>query len=113
VNFEIKHRYTEEVLFSIETENWRRAIEAAIKSNANLLSANLRSADLLIFQWQRHVAICTGERLIIGCHDKPLIEWAANYEEIGKEAGYSDMQIKMYGKFIEMCIEANAESAQI
>ena len=155
MKFEIKHRYSGELLFSIETDTWRLAVEAAIKqkadlryadfscanlsyadlryadfssanlsyadlryanlrsanlSYANLSYANLRCADLLIFQYQRHQAICAGERLTIGCHDKPLAEWACDYEKIGKESGYTDLQIKMYGKFIEMCVEAQTET---
>ena len=130
MKFEIKHRYSGELLFSIETETMKMAVEAAIKqkanlssadlnyadlrsadlSYANLSSADLRCADLLIFQYQRHQAICAGERLTIGCHDKPLAEWACDYEKIGKESGYTDLQIKMYGKFIEMCVEAQTET---
>ena len=183
--FEIKHKLSGKILFSIETETMKMAVEAAIKQKANLsyadlsytnlrsanlicadlsyadlsytnlsyadlssaslryanlryanlryanlscadlnyadlsyadlryanLSyANLRCADLLIFQYQRHQAICAGERLTIGCHDKPLAEWACDYEKIGKASGYTDLQIKMYGKFIEMCVEAQTET---
>ena len=110
MKFEIKHRYSGELLFSIETDTWRLAVEAAIKQKANLNYADLNYADLLIFQYQRHQAICAGERLTIGCHDKPLAEWACDYEKIGKESGYTDLQIKMYGKFIEMCVEAQTET---
>ena len=39
--FEIKHRYSNEVLFSIEIGTLRLAVEAAIKSVANLSRANL------------------------------------------------------------------------
>ena len=116
MKFEIKHKLSGKILFSIETETMKMAVEAAIKQKANLSYANLRyadlryanlrCADLLIFQYQRHQAICAGERLTIGCHDKPLAEWACDYEEIGREAGYTDLQIQMYGKFIEMCVEA-------
>ena len=200
MKFEIKHRYSGELLFSIETDTWRLAVEAAIKQKANLRyanlsyanlrcanlryadlssadlssanlryanlryanlssadlrcanlryadlssanlssanlswanlswanlrcadlsSANLRSADLrcadlssanlLIFQYQGHQAIYAGERLTIGFHDKPLAEWACDFEKIGKASGYTDLQIKMYGKFIDMCVEAQTET---
>ncbi len=51
MKLEIKNRFSGSVIFSIETENWKLAVEAAIKSYANLSyanlsSANLRSADL-------------------------------------------------------------------
>ena len=150
MKFEIKHKLSGKILFSIETETMKMAVEAAIKSNADLSyadlsyadlryanlsyanlssanlrcadlryanlssadlrSANLRSTNLLIFQYQRHQAICAGERLTIGCHDKSLVEWSCDYEEIGREAGYTDLQIQMYGKFIEMCVEAQTET---
>ena len=85
-------------------------LRSANLSYADLSYATLRCANLLIFQYQRHQAICAGERLTIGCHDKPLAEWACDYEEIGREAGYTDLQIQMYGKFIEMCVEAQTET---
>jgi hypothetical protein len=44
--FEIKNWMTGGVIFSIETDNWKLAIEAAVKANANLRSANLSYADL-------------------------------------------------------------------
>jgi len=72
---------------------------------ANLSGANLHGTDLLTFQYQKHRAYCTGERLIIGCKDKSLAEWSTEFETIGKKHDYSEIQISMYGKFIEMCIE--------
>jgi uncharacterized protein YjbI with pentapeptide repeats len=44
--FEIKHKLSGKVLFSLETKSFKLCIEAAIKSSANLRSANLRSANL-------------------------------------------------------------------
>ena len=44
--FEIKHRYNGSILFSIETTSFKLAVEAAVKSSANLSSADLRYADL-------------------------------------------------------------------
>ena len=78
-------------------------------SGANLSEANLSRTDLLTFQYQMHLAICIGERLVIGCLDKLLTEWASEFEEIGKANGYSHFQIKMYGQFIAMCLEANSK----
>ena len=46
MKFEIKHRYTNEILFSCEGGSWKSAVELAIKSKANLSYANLSSADL-------------------------------------------------------------------
>src|SRR3990167_322825 len=46
MKFEIKNRLNSELIFSIEADNWKIAIELAIKSSADLCSADLRSADL-------------------------------------------------------------------
>jgi uncharacterized protein YjbI with pentapeptide repeats len=46
VKFEIKHRWSGELLFAIETDSWKLAVEAAVKSGANLSWADLSKADL-------------------------------------------------------------------
>src|SRR3990167_1493954 len=46
MKIEIKHRISGIVLFSIEAESWKIAVEAAVKSRANLSGANLSGADL-------------------------------------------------------------------
>ena len=44
--FEIKSRFTGEVIFKLETESFKLCVEAAVKSEANLSEANLSEADL-------------------------------------------------------------------
>ena len=44
--FEIKHRFSGSVLFSLETESLKLCVEAAVKSGANLRGANLDGANL-------------------------------------------------------------------
>jgi len=44
--FEIKSRFTGKILFSLETESLKLAVEAAVKSRADLRGADLRGADL-------------------------------------------------------------------
>ena len=46
MKFEIKNRWNSELIFSIEADNWKIAIELAIKSSADLCSADLRYVDL-------------------------------------------------------------------
>jgi hypothetical protein len=46
VKYEIKSRWNNEILFSLETESLKLCIEAAVKSGANLSRANLSGADL-------------------------------------------------------------------
>ena len=44
--FEIKHRFSGSVLFSLETESLKLCVEAAVKSGAYLRGANLDGANL-------------------------------------------------------------------
>ena len=44
--FEIKNRFTGEVLFSAECESLKICVEAAVKGNTNLYTTNLYNADL-------------------------------------------------------------------
>ena len=46
MKIEIKNRWSGELIFSVETDNWKLAVEAAIKANADLSYANLSFADL-------------------------------------------------------------------
>jgi uncharacterized protein YjbI with pentapeptide repeats len=46
MKFEIKHRFSGSVLFSMETESLKLCVEAAKKSDADLRGADLRGADL-------------------------------------------------------------------
>ena len=46
MKFEIKHRWTGSILFSIETDSLKLAVEAAVKSGAYLRGAYLRGAYL-------------------------------------------------------------------
>ena len=46
MKFEIKNRWSGEIIFSIETDSWRLAVELAVKSRANLSRADLSGADL-------------------------------------------------------------------
>ena len=46
MKFEIKNRFSGELLIAVEAESWRFAVELAIEQGANLSSANLSYADL-------------------------------------------------------------------
>jgi len=46
MKFEIKHKFSGSVLFSIETDNFRLAVEAAVNGGVDLRGADLRGADL-------------------------------------------------------------------
>lgn len=44
--YEIKNRFTDEVLYIAKSDNVKEAVEEAVKEGANLWGANLREADL-------------------------------------------------------------------
>src|SRR3990172_7339817 len=46
MKIEITHRVSGAVLFGVEAESWRCAVEIAVKQGANLGGADLRGADL-------------------------------------------------------------------
>jgi hypothetical protein len=46
MKFEIKNRLSGSIIFSIETENWKLAVEAALNAKADLSSADLSYANL-------------------------------------------------------------------
>ena len=46
MKFEIKHRFSGAVLFSLETDSLRLCVEAAVKSGSDLSGSDLRVSDL-------------------------------------------------------------------
>jgi hypothetical protein len=46
MKIEIKHRYTQEAVYSCEAETIKEAVEKAVKEDANLWNADLRNAKL-------------------------------------------------------------------
>ena len=93
--YEIKHRFTGTVLFSLETESLKLCVQAAVKAEAYLLGADLLGADLggadlggadlggaagVIHLgtpdgWHAHAWLCDGWLSIrVGCHEFRLAE---------------------------------------
>ena len=83
--FEIKHRFTGEVLFKLETESLRLCVDAAVKGGANLGGANLVGAYLggvaavialgAPNVWHAHAWLRDGWLSIrVGCQEKRLDE---------------------------------------
>ena len=54
------------------------------------------------FSYQRDFGIAKCFHIRIGCERHTIAHWVAHYKEIGKEAGYSKHQIRMYGQWIKM-----------
>ena len=99
--FEIKSRWTGNVQFSIETDNWRLAVEAAYKTGAVLTGADLTDADLrgavlrgavltggikikrvpLQLSGLHYYITIWDSHMQIGCEFHSLAEWAAFDDE--------------------------------
>jgi hypothetical protein len=127
MKFEIKSRWTGDVLFSIETETWKLAVEAAVKSRANLSGANLSGADLtganltranltranltrasglgkfpVQIGGHKHWLCTTGDgQLRIGCHVYSFEDWQKHADAIGRKEGYSALDVEIYRKHIQ------------
>ena len=124
MKIEIKSWLNGSVLFSVETENWRLAVEAAVKARAYLESADLEGADLegaylkganlkgakgidkfpIQILGHKHFLQTTQDgSLRIGCEERSFEEWLAEgfAEKIGKENGYSDTDVELYKLHIQ------------
>ena len=127
VKFEIKSRWDSSVLFSVETESLKLAVELGVKQGAylrgaylggaylegaNLGGANLGGANLegakglerfpIQIGGHKHWLITTHDgRLQIGCHIKTFDEWREHAEAIGRKEGYSHLDIEIYKLHIE------------
>ena len=123
MKFEIKSRWTGSVLFSVETETLKLAVELGVQSGADLRGADLRVADLgganlygadlygvdlrvadlrdskfpIQILGHRHFLQTTADgKLQIGCHTHTLDRWIKNAEKIGEVEGYSSLDIEIY-----------------
>ena len=115
MKFEIKHRFTGAVLFSLETESLKLCVEAAVKSRAYLAGADLARANLarayLAAQlghpngWHAwtYVSKDGEQRVQVGCHDYSISEgreyWANkdNRREVLAALDYAEAIGKLRG----------------
>jgi len=102
MKFEIKSRFDSSILFPIETENWKLALEAAVKSGAYLQGA-AGTEKFPIQIGGHHHWLCTTHdgNLQIGCHVYTFEQWQEHAEAIGKKEGYSPLDIEIYKLHIE------------
>ena len=122
MKIEIKSRFDSSILFSMETENWKLAVEAAVRSGAYLGGANLGRANLeganlgganlgganlegaegfdkfpIQIGGHKHWLCTTSDgRLQIGCHVYTLEEWQEHADAIGRKQKYSALDIEIY-----------------
>ena len=139
MKFEIVSRWSGAVLFSVETETLKLAVELGVKSGANLYEANLYEADLyeanlrgadlyeanlgdskfpIQILGHKHFMQTTADgKLQIGCHIHTLEQWKKNAEKIGAAENYSHLDIEIYKLHIAHIIKVsqllwNAEKAK-
>ena len=94
---EIKNRYTNKVMYSVEAKTVKEAVEKLVKEGANLKNTNVS-----MFLFQQHQAIYTpGGTIRIGCESHKLDYWLKNYKKIGKKHNYSKEEIEAYGDWIK------------
>jgi len=79
---------------------------AQVSGNAQVsgyaqVSGDAWETSPLYIQGTRHaITNCAYGLLAIGCQVHTFAEWKKNYKAIGKEAGYTEEQIKEYGRHI-------------
>src|SRR5712664_488608 len=122
MKFEIRNRWSGEIVFSVEADSWRVAIEAAYKAKADLCGANLCEADLrganlrgadlreaknlerfpISILGHKHGLFTTMDgHLAIGCHVHSFDEWTRHAEKIGSVEGYSSLDVEIYKLHIQ------------
>ena len=119
MKFEIVSRWSGAVLFSVETETLKLAVELGVKSGANLYEANLGDSKFPIqILGHKHFMQTTADgKLQIGCHIHTLEQWKKNAEKIGAAENYSHLDIEIYKLHIAHIIKVsqllwNAEKAK-
>jgi len=50
---------------------------------------------------------CKKGYLRIGCIEKSIQDWEKEFEQVGKETGYDERQIKEYGLYIQLAKQLN------
>jgi hypothetical protein len=116
MKIEIKHRYTNEVIYSCEAENIKEAVEKAVKENSNLENANLENANLgyanlenvnlenaknldktiklpMYCKWTH--GITNGNLIHIGCEKRTIEEWDSFFnsdEKLSTERGTQEFK---------------------
>jgi len=111
MKIEIKHRYTNEVIYSCEAETIKEAVEMADLENANLRNANLCNADLcnadlrnaknldktiklpIFCKWSH--GITNGNLIHIGCEKRTIEGWDLFFnsnEKLSTERGTQEFK---------------------
>ena len=108
----VRNRYTAEIILERDTlvgADLRYAdLRHANLRGANLVGANLIGADLkytkgiYTIQLDRALIIVHATQVQIGCEKHSIDYWLEYYKEIGKKNEYTDKQIEIYGKQLDV-----------
>ena len=71
--------------------------------NADLQGADLRNTfGIYTIQLERDLIIAHASQIQIGCEKHSIVYWLEYYKEIGEKHRYTDKQIEIYGKTLEL-----------
>jgi hypothetical protein len=111
MKIEIKHRYTNEVIYSCEANSFKEAVEKAVKEKVNLIGSNLSNSDLsnsnlrgsenldktiklpMYCKWSHGVT--NGNLIQIGCEKRTIGEWDLFFnsdEKLSTERGTQEFK---------------------
>jgi len=81
--------------------------EAEVSANLALIGGTWTETPISIIGLKDNICQCDTNKIKIGSNIKTFNQWIENFEQIGKEYGYTDKQIKEYKIYIDAIINAN------
>ena len=78
---------------------------ARVSGNARVYGDAWKYSPLYIQGTMHAITNCAYGKLAIGCQVRSFSEWKKEYKKIGKDTGYTDEQIKEYGRHIAYAIK--------
>ena len=76
--------------------------DAQVSGDARVYGGKYDQSPLYIQGSRNSITVLEDSTVIIGCQYHLIEDWVKNYKEIGKRAGYTDIQIKEYGQYLQM-----------
>jgi len=78
---------------------------ARVSGDAQVYGDAWKYSPLYIQGTMHAITNCAYGKLAIGCQVRSFSEWKKEYKKIGKDTGYTDEQIKEYGRHIAYAIK--------
>ena len=93
----VRNRNTTEIILDRDT------LKGADLRHADLRYANIISTrGIYTIQLGRDVVIAHASQVQIGCEKHSIDHWLEHYKEIGKKNKYTEKQVEIYGKALEL-----------